>query len=98
LGKNLLFFLLGAAVGAVVVALVTPKSGSDLRAEIEDLTDNLKRKAKEVGIALGSVRASGDEPEHEEPGAQEDVVEKKTGRVRRTPGIRSHHAAKGLDA
>lgn len=54
LGKNLLLFLLGAAVGAVVVALVTPKSGPDLRAELEDLTDKLKRKAKEVGIALSS--------------------------------------------
>ena len=33
LGQNLLLFLLGAAAGAVVVALVTPKSGPDLRAE-----------------------------------------------------------------
>jgi len=97
-GKNLLFFLLGAAVGAVVVALVTPKSGPDLRAEIGDLTDKLKRKAKEMGIALSSVCASGDEPEPEEPGDQEDVVEEKTDPVRRTPGIRSHHSAKGPNA
>jgi gas vesicle protein len=98
LGQNLLLFLLGAAAGAVVVALVTPKSGPDLRAEIGDLTDKLKRKAKEMGTALSSVCASGDEPEHEEPGAQEDVIGKKTGPVGRTPGIRSHHAAKGHDA
>ena len=98
LGKNLLFFLLGAAVGAVVVALVTPKNGPDLRAEIGDLTDKLKRKAKEVGIALSSVCASGDEPNHEEPDAQGDVVGEKTGPVRRTSAIRSHHSGKGPDA
>ena len=98
LGTNLLLFLLGAAAGAVVVALVTPKSGPDLRAEIGDLTDKLKRKAKEVGISLSSVCESEDGPEHEEPGAQKDVVEKKTGPVTRTPGTRSHHAAKGPDA
>ncbi|MGA2082565.1 MAG: YtxH domain-containing protein [Holophaga sp.] len=68
LGSNLLFFLLGAVTGAVVVALVTPKTGPDLRAEIKDLTYKLKCKAKEAGIAQSSVCASGDEPKHEEPG------------------------------
>ena len=98
LGTGILLFLLGAAAGAVVVALVTPKSGQDLRAEIGDLTDKLKRKAKEVGIALSSVCASGDEPNHEEPDAQGDVVGEKTGPVRRTSAIRSHHSGKGPDA
>ena len=37
LGSNLMFFLLGAAAGAVVVALTTPKSGPDLRGDIKDL-------------------------------------------------------------
>ena len=58
LGTNLLLFLLGAAVVAAVVALVTPKSGPDLREEIKDLADKLKRRAKDSGTALRSVRAS----------------------------------------
>ena len=99
LGKNLLLFLLGAAVGAVVVALVTPKSGPGLRAELEDLTDKLKRKAKEVGIALSSVCASGDEPKHEELGDQGEVGGKKIAPGRPMPSEkRSHHLGKGPDA
>ena len=69
LGTNLLLFLLGVAAGAVVVALVTPKAGPDLRAEIKDLVYKLKCKVKEVGVAPSSVCASGDETKHEEPGA-----------------------------
>jgi len=42
LNASLLFFLAGAAAGAVVVALTTPKKGADLR---EDLT-GLGRRAK----------------------------------------------------
>ncbi len=68
LATNLLFFLLGAAAGAVAVALVTPKSGSYIRVDIKDLANKLKRKAREAGIALGSVRPSGDESEHGDPG------------------------------
>jgi gas vesicle protein len=49
---NLMLFLLGAAVGAVVVALVTPKSGPDLRADIKDLAGQVKRRAQEAGKAL----------------------------------------------
>ncbi len=62
LGTNLLSFLLGAASGAVVAALVIPTSGPDLRAGIKDLAKLLKRKdkAKEAGIPLGSAHASGD--------------------------------------
>ena len=69
LGTNLLFFLLGAAAGAAVVALVTPKSGPVLRAEIKDLTSKFKRKAKDAGMILGSGWTSGDDPKHEEKGA-----------------------------
>jgi len=69
LGTNLLLFLLGAAAGAAVVALVTPKSGPDLREEIKDLAQKLKRKTKESKTALRSVWASEDEPEPKEPGA-----------------------------
>lgn len=52
LGNNMLMFLLGAAAGAVVVALVTPKSGPDLRADVKDLAVRLKRKAQAAGQAL----------------------------------------------
>jgi gas vesicle protein len=52
LGTNLLLFLAGAAIGAAVVALVTPKSGPDLRADIKDLAGKLRRKAREAGAAL----------------------------------------------
>lgn len=69
LGTNLLLFLLGAAAGAAVVALLTPKSGPDLREDIKDLASKLKRSARESGSALRSVWASGDGPKREEPGA-----------------------------
>ena len=69
LGTNLLLFLLGAASGALVVALVTPKTGPDLRAEIKDLAYKLKCKVKEAGMDPNSVCASCDEPKLEEPGA-----------------------------
>jgi gas vesicle protein len=68
-GTNLLLFLLGAVVGAAVVALVTPKSGPDLREEIKDLADKLKRKTRNSGIALRSVWASENQSKREEPGA-----------------------------
>ena len=39
---NLLFFLAGAALGAVAVALLTPKSGPELRADLKDKARVLK--------------------------------------------------------
>ena len=69
LGTSILLFLLGAAAGAAVVALVTPKSGPDLREEIKDLADKLKRRAKDSGTALRSVWAPENQSKHEEPGA-----------------------------
>ena len=36
-GPTLLTFLAGAAVGAVVVALTTPKTGPELRGNLKDL-------------------------------------------------------------
>lgn len=42
LGTNLLIFLAGAAVGAAVVALTTPKSGPELRHDLNDLGHKLK--------------------------------------------------------
>src|SRR5450631_751629 len=47
-GTTLLTFLAGAAVGAVVVALTTPKTGPELRGDLKDLTLRAKRRAGEL--------------------------------------------------
>lgn len=64
LGTNLLAFLLGAAAGAVVVALAARKSGPDIQAQIKDLVCRLKSRAGEAKKALGSVVASPDKPKY----------------------------------
>jgi gas vesicle protein len=48
-GTGLMLFLPGAAVGAVAVALTTPKTGPDLRADLRDLTNSLRNKARKAG-------------------------------------------------
>ena len=48
LGPMLLTFLAGAAVGAVVVALTTPKSGPELRGDLKDIAHRAKRKAGDL--------------------------------------------------
>ncbi|HLO66108.1 MAG TPA: YtxH domain-containing protein [Holophaga sp.] len=50
--SSTLFFLLGAAVGAAVVALTTPKSGPELRADIRDLGVRVKDRARKLGQDL----------------------------------------------
>ncbi len=47
-GSTLLTFLAGAAVGAVVVALTTPKTGPELRGDLKDLTGRAKRRAGQL--------------------------------------------------
>jgi gas vesicle protein len=42
LGTLLTAFLAGAAIGAVVVALTTPKRGDELREELVDLLERLR--------------------------------------------------------
>jgi gas vesicle protein len=64
---NVMLFLLGAAVGAVVVALVTPKSGPDLREDLKDLAGKIRRKAQEAGKSLCPECAEA--PEEGETGA-----------------------------
>ncbi len=44
----LLTFLAGAAVGAVVVALTTPKTGPELRGNLKDLAHLAKTKAGDL--------------------------------------------------
>ena len=49
-------FLAGAAVGAIVVALTTPKSGPELRGDLKDLARRAKRKVGNLADeALGSL-------------------------------------------
>ena len=48
LAPTILTFLAGAAVGAIVVALTTPKSGPELRGDLKDLALRAKRKAGQV--------------------------------------------------
>lgn len=52
-GPTLLTFLAGAAVGAVVVALTTPKTGPELRGDLKDLSRRARRKAGELAEDAG---------------------------------------------
>jgi gas vesicle protein len=47
-GPILLAFLAGAAAGAVLVALTTPKSGPDLRGDIKDLARRAKLRTRDM--------------------------------------------------
>lgn len=42
LGTSLLIFLAGAAVGAAVAALTTPKAGPELRGDLKGLGNRIK--------------------------------------------------------
>lgn len=42
LGTSFLVFLAGATVGAVVVALTTPKTGSELRGDLKGLGNKIR--------------------------------------------------------
>ena len=64
LGVNLLVFLLGAATGALVVALTTPKSGPDLRADLKDLTNKVKHRVHEASRAFRPGCCEAEESEH----------------------------------
>lgn len=52
----LLTFLAGAAIGAIVVALTTPKSGPRLRKELGDLARCGEDKAEDVAEHLPGTR------------------------------------------
>ena len=52
----LLTFLAGAAIGAIVVALTTPKSGPRLRKELGDLARCGEDKAHEIAEPLPGAR------------------------------------------
>jgi gas vesicle protein len=69
-GNVLLAFLAGAAVGGLVVALTTPKSGDEMRADLKGLGGRLKAKA---GEALETVGATCDEADERVGAAASDV-------------------------
>lgn len=48
IGPMLLTFLAGAAAGAVLVALTTPKTGPQLRGDLKDLANRAKRKVGDL--------------------------------------------------
>ena len=54
-GSLLLTFLAGAAVGAVLVALTTSKSGPELRENLKDLACRATRKARDLADEAGGV-------------------------------------------
>ena len=47
-GPMLLMFLAGATVGALLVALTTPKTGPELRGDLKDLAGRAKQKAGDL--------------------------------------------------
>ena len=52
-GDKLVYFLIGAGIGAVTALLFAPKAGAELRAEIADRTRRGLDQARETGIELG---------------------------------------------
>ena len=57
-GPLMLTFLAGATLGAVVVALATPRSGPELRADLKSMARRSKRRADDL---VGGVGAAWDE-------------------------------------
>ncbi len=53
LAPMLLTFLAGAALGAVVMALTTPKTGPQLRRDMRAMAHRVKRRAGDVADDLG---------------------------------------------
>ena len=56
-GDKLVYFLIGAGIGAVTALLFAPKAGAELRADIADRTRRGLDQAKDTGRELGE-RAS----------------------------------------
>lgn len=52
-GDKLVYFLIGAGIGAVTALLFAPKAGAELRADIADKTRRGLDQARETGIELG---------------------------------------------
>ena len=54
-GSMLVTFLAGAAVGAVIVALTTPKTGPQLRMDLKDVARRAKGRAGELATDASEV-------------------------------------------
>jgi len=52
-GDKLVFFLIGAGIGAVTALLFAPKAGSELRSEIADATKKSLDYARDTGREVG---------------------------------------------
>jgi len=52
-GDKLVFFLIGAGIGAVTALLFAPKAGSELRSEIADATKKSLDYARDTGRDVG---------------------------------------------
>jgi len=52
-GDKLVYFLIGAGIGAVTALLFAPKAGSELRAEIADATRKGLDQARDTGREFG---------------------------------------------
>jgi gas vesicle protein len=53
-GDKLVYFLIGAGIGAVTALLFAPKAGAELRADLADRTRRGLDQARETGIDLGN--------------------------------------------
>jgi gas vesicle protein len=52
-GDKLVYFLIGAGIGAVTALLFAPKAGSELRADIADVTRKGLDQARDTGREVG---------------------------------------------
>lgn len=63
IGTSLVIFLAGAAVGAAVVALLTPKTGPELRADLRGMGGRVKDRLAGLRSGCCSVEGHGETPE-----------------------------------
>ena len=72
MGPLVITFLAGATLGALLVALTTPKTGPDLRGELKNLARRVKGKAE--GMA-GEAGEAWDDVRHRTGQAAEDFMQ-----------------------
>lgn len=53
MGESLMLFLAGAAIGGLLVALNTPKTGPELREDLQGLGRKAKKKAEDLAGDAG---------------------------------------------
>jgi gas vesicle protein len=70
IGTSLMLFVAGAAIGGLLVALNTPKTGPELREDIQSLGRRARNKAEglaeDAGEAWGRIRGKAGEAIEEE--------------------------------